>query len=54
MASAIDYWQDKKRADFDTMLEDMRENGHPMGVGSSVYNVLHVKPIVRMDDADVI
>ena len=54
LASAIDYWQDKKREDFDATLEDMRENGHPMGVGSSVYNVLHVKPIVRMDAADIL
>ena len=50
LGSAVEYWQDKKRDDFDEVLEEMRENGHILGYGQIGYNVLHVKPIVRFNE----
>ena len=54
LRSSIEYWQDKKRDDFDDMLEDMRGNGHILSIGGIAYNVLHDKPIVRMDEIETV
>ncbi len=54
LESAIEYWGDKKRDDFADVLEDMRENGHVLGVNGIGYNVLHDKPIVRLNDVETV
>ena len=54
LQSAIEYWRDKKRDDFADVLEDMRENGHVLGVNGIGYNVLHDKPIVRLNDVETV
>ena len=52
LQSAIDYWGDKKGDDFADVLDDMREDGHILGVNGIGYNVLHDKPIVRLNDVE--
>ena len=54
LQSAIEYWGEKKRDDFADVLEDMRENGHVLGVNGIGYNVLHDKPIVRLNDVETV
>ena len=50
LESAIEYWQSKKRLDFEDVLEDMRENGHLLAVRNTTYNVLHTRPFARFND----
>jgi hypothetical protein len=54
LQSAIEYWEDKKRDDFADALDNMRKNGHVLGVSGIGYNVLHDKPIVRLNDVETV
>lgn len=54
LESAMAYWHNKKRPDFDAVLADMRQNGHVMGFGSLGYNILHVRPIARLDEVETV
>ena len=51
LSSAIDYWQYRKREDFEEVLESMRQNGHLLAVGMVLFNVLHTKPFVVWESA---
>ena len=54
LQSAMDYWRSRRRPDFCHVLDDMRKHGHLLGVGPAVYNVLHVKPIIRIEDTEAV
>ena len=49
LSSAVEYWGHRKRQDFDAVLMDMRENSCLLGVGWTFFNVLHTRPLVRLD-----
>ena len=50
LSSALEYWA-KGVANYDAALDEMRENGLTLGKGGVVYNVLHVRPLFRVEDA---
>ena len=54
LESAMEYWYDKRRDDFDVALAEMRRNGHVMGFGWLGYNILHVRPVTRLDDVEAV
>ncbi len=52
LQSALDYW--RRHVDppeLKDQLKNMRENGHTLAVDQTVYNVLHVRPLVSLSNA---
>ena len=52
LSSAVSYWKDKRREDFDAALESMRDTGHLLGVDMTLFNVLHIRPFVVWKDEE--
>ena len=50
LSSALKYWA-KGGANYDAALDEMRVNGLTLGKGRRVYNILHVRPLFRVEDA---
>ena len=47
LSSAMKYWA-KGGANYDAALDEMRGNGLTLGKGGTVYNILHVRPLLRL------
>ena len=50
LQSAVEYWGQKKRPTFDTALATMRRAGTLVGVNWIAYDLLHDRPLVRLED----
>ena len=50
LSSAMKYWA-KGGANYDAALDEMRGNGLTLGKGGKVYNILHVRPLFRVEAA---
>ena len=50
LSSALKYWA-KGGANYDAALDEMRGNGLTLGNGEAVYNILHARPLFRVEDA---
>ena len=50
LSSAMKHWA-KGGANYEAALDEMRGNGLTLGKGRAVYNILHVRPLFRVEDA---
>lgn len=52
LLDALEYWSNRKRSDFDAMLQSMRGSGFLVGLDDGrMFSVLHDRPLVRIEDA---